>query len=60
MKRILWISIVVFCLTGLLTSLKTDSSKIFKIQFDSTKEVSGQKFAIQDISPGLPENWGQF
>jgi hypothetical protein len=60
MKRILWISIVAFCLTGLLTSLKTDSSKIFKIQFDSTKEVSGQKFAIQDISPGLPEDWDSF
>ena len=28
-----------------------------KIKFDSTKEVSGQKFALSDITPGLPENW---
>jgi len=32
----------------------------FKIQFDDTKEVSGQKFAIRDISPSLPENWDDY
>lgn len=31
--------------------------RTFKIKFDPTKEVSGQKFAISDITPGLPENW---
>jgi hypothetical protein len=33
------------------------TKKTFKIQFDSNKEVSGAKFAIKDISPGLPTNW---
>ncbi len=28
-----------------------------RIQFDSNKEVSGRKFAIRDISPGIPSNW---
>ncbi|HET6556388.1 MAG TPA: hypothetical protein VFG54_03680 [Prolixibacteraceae bacterium] len=28
-----------------------------KVQFDSSKEVSGQKFALKDISPSLPANW---
>jgi len=27
------------------------------IHFDSEKEVSGMKFALEDISPGLPANW---
>ncbi|HEX2967461.1 MAG TPA: hypothetical protein VHO46_00035 [Bacteroidales bacterium] len=34
--------------------------KTFKIVFDNTKEVSGQKFAINDITPGLPENWDEY
>jgi hypothetical protein len=33
------------------------SQKTVKIKFDSSKEVSGAKFAIKDISPGLPTNW---
>jgi hypothetical protein len=33
------------------------TQKTFKIKFDSTKEVSGAKFAIKDISPGLPRDW---
>lgn len=33
------------------------TAKTFKIKFDSSKEVSGQKFAIKDISPGLPLSW---
>ena len=32
----------------------------FKIKFDSNKEVSGQKFAIRDINPGLPRNWDEY
>jgi hypothetical protein len=31
-----------------------------KIQFDSSKEVSGKKFAIRDITPNLPTNWNEF
>jgi hypothetical protein len=37
-----------------------NSPKTFKIDFDSTKEVSGKKFAIKDISPGLPTNWDEY
>ena len=27
------------------------------IQFDSDMEVSGMKFSLDDISPGLPADW---
>ena len=30
------------------------------IQFDSDKEVSGMKFSLEDISPGLPANWDDY
>jgi hypothetical protein len=32
----------------------------FKVVFDSTREVSGKKFAIRDISPGLPADWDAY
>jgi hypothetical protein len=32
----------------------------FKIKFDSAKEVSGQKFAIRDITPNLPLDWDEY
>ncbi len=28
--------------------------------FDSEKEVSGMKFSLEDISPGLPANWDDY
>ncbi|MDR2472367.1 MAG: hypothetical protein LBD53_02220 [Tannerella sp.] len=31
-----------------------------KIAFDSAKEVSGKKFALSDITPGLPDNWDDY
>lgn len=34
--------------------------KSVKIKFDSNMEVSGAKFALKDISPGLPENWDEY
>jgi len=34
--------------------------KTFIIKFDNTKEVSGKKFAIKDISPDLPLNWDEY
>lgn len=37
-----------------------NSPKTFKIQFDSSKEVSGKKFALKDIAPGLPSNWDDY
>ncbi len=36
------------------------AQKSIKIQFDSNKEVSGQKIAIRDITPGLPTNWEEY
>jgi len=30
------------------------------VKFDSTMEVSGQKFAISDITPGLPMDWDEY
>lgn len=38
----------------------TANSKEFKIQFDSNKEVSGEKFALKDINPNLPSNWDSY
>lgn len=35
-------------------------SKSFKVVFDPEKEVSGKKFAIADITPGLPSNWDEY
>lgn len=42
---------------ALLISGITFAQRTVKIQFDSSKEVSGRKFAIKDITPGLPTNW---
>lgn len=30
------------------------------IRFDSEMEVSGQKFSLDEIAPGLPEEWDEF
>ncbi len=45
---------------GVLTGVQCSSPKTVKIEFDSSKEVSGKKLAIKDISPGLPENWDDY
>lgn len=34
--------------------------KTFNVKFDSTKEVSGKKFAIKDINPDLPLDWDEY
>ena len=45
----------------LLTSISAvNAQHSVKIQFDSSKEVSGQKFAIREITPGLPTNWDEY
>jgi hypothetical protein len=49
----------VLVLVGLVQGCATDSGK-FKVVFDNTKEVSGKKFAIRDISPGLPADWDDY
>lgn len=35
-------------------------NKQFKVQFDNTKTVSGEKFAIRDINPGLETDWTDY
>ena len=41
----------------LLTALVSCNQDYVSISFDSKKEVSGMKFALEDISPGLPADW---
>ncbi len=36
------------------------AGKTFKIRFDSTKEVSGKKFALADITPNLTKDWDEY
>jgi len=38
----------------------TSAPEGFKISFDSSKEVSGKKFAVRDINPDLPLNWDEY
>lgn len=33
---------------------------VHKVAFDSTKELSGQKFALKDINPELPADWDDY
>jgi len=50
----------VLCLLAfalLLLAQCKSAPKQFIVRFDSSKEVSGRKFAIKDISPGLPRDW---
>lgn len=54
MKKLLCFCVLSLFLNG------CNPSKSFKIQFDSTKEVSGGKFAIKDISSGLPADWDDY
>ncbi|MDP2114068.1 MAG: hypothetical protein Q8K69_08430, partial [Bacteroidota bacterium] len=55
LKNLLVLSVLLFAI-----SIKSQAQKTVKIQFDSSKEVSGQKFAIRDISSGIPANWDDF
>jgi hypothetical protein len=46
---------------ALLTPLQGYAKQtVHKVQFDSKKEVSGQKFALKDIDPKLPQNWDSY
>jgi len=38
----------------------TSAPKRFIVRFDNAKEVSGKKFAIKDITPGLPRDWDEY
>jgi predicted esterase YcpF (UPF0227 family) len=57
MKNIL---ITTVLLLTVLLAVQCDSPQTFTIKFDPSKEVSGQKFAISDISPGLPRDWDEY
>lgn len=43
-----------------LTGCSFPEGKTFKVKFDNSKEVSGKKFAIVDITPGLPSDWDEY
>lgn len=43
-----------------LVLLGCENSGTFKVKFDSSKEVSGKKFALKDINPELPANWDDY
>lgn len=38
----------------------TPTEQTFKVELDSTKEVSGKKFALKDINPQLPTDWDAY
>ena len=52
------VSLIIGSLMNQACSEKTDNK--FEIQFDSSKEVSGRKFAIQDINPRLETDWSAY
>ena len=60
MKKITFalISMLIFALI-FFTQCKP-APKSFRVKFDSSKEVSGTKFAIRDINPDLPRNWDEY
>ncbi|MEI7828234.1 MAG: hypothetical protein WCI31_00620 [Prolixibacteraceae bacterium] len=52
------LSAICLCMVAFLGSIMpVMAQKAVKINFDSNKEVSGKKFAIRDITPGIPSNW---
>ncbi len=55
MKRIIK-SLLVCAISAVLLS-GCAGQKTFKFKFDSSKEMSGTKFALKDINPELPDNW---
>src|SRR5512133_829681 len=57
MQKRRWFGVLVIVTFGILSFNQCNAQNLVKIQFDSNKEVSGQKLAIKDISPGLPTNW---
>ena len=59
MKRKITIGIIALSILSF-TQCNSPEGKTKKIKFDNTKEVSGQKFAIADITPGLPADWDQY
>ena len=59
MKQLISISFLALGL-WILTGCGSLGEQNAKVVFDPSHEVSGKKFAIKDITPGLPENWDEF
>jgi hypothetical protein len=59
MKHLVF-SLIASLFTLMCVTQCTPSPRTFTVKFDSSKEVSGAKFAIQDISPGLPSDWSEY
>jgi hypothetical protein len=59
MKNALFTALIALFTLSLFTQCDKKPKK-FIIQFDSAKEMSGKKFAIADITPGLPTNWDEY
>lgn len=59
MKQKIAIGLIVLSVLTL-TRCNSHEGKTFRIKFDNTREVSGKKFAIKDITPGLPTNWDEY
>lgn len=57
MKNRIGFRVAVAIVVGVFTLMQCKAQNPVTIKFDSSKEVSGQKFAINEISPGLPINW---
>ena len=51
-KALVWVTLAM----SLFVQCKP-AEQTFKVQFDSTKEVSGKKFALKDMNPELPADW---
>ena len=60
MKHQITSAAVVIWAVILMTILSCQAQNPVKIRFDSNKEVSGKKFAIKDISSGIPTNWDDY
>lgn len=43
-----------------LLSFSACEQDVHTVYFDSSHEVSGRMIAIEDITPGLPENWDEY
>ncbi|KPL12973.1 MAG: hypothetical protein AMS26_15785, partial [Bacteroides sp. SM23_62] len=54
------LAMLAFCVLIIGQDCGNRAENLVSIQFDSNKKVSGKKFAIKDISPGLPENWDDY
>ncbi|MDR2911862.1 MAG: hypothetical protein LBV38_00965 [Alistipes sp.] len=57
MKRYIFSALAAVALTAAAGLAGCASQKEFRVDFDSSHEVSGKKFALRDINPDLPTDW---